>query len=95
MDHNGLNNTRANLRKCSRSLNCANKRGILAASGYRGVTLVRSGRWRAAVGFNRVNKYLGTFDTAEAAAVARDNFVFARYGEFAILNFPIEQGSHQ
>jgi len=87
-DRNGLNNQRSNLRICTRPKNAAaiqpqpNKTGFI---GVREDTRCRKPRFDALVG----GKLIGRFDTAEDAARARDHSVYERYGEFAILNFPV------
>jgi len=87
-DRDGLNNTRENLRECSRSLNCANKQLERPASGYRGVSFVK-GKWQARVTVDGRVRSLGVYLSAEEAARVRDAFVSQLYGEFAVLNFSI------
>lgn len=89
-DHDGLNNRRSNLRLCSRALNCANIRRAPAASGYRGVYYQKKDRrWQAQATVNNKTVNLGTFSDPSDAAKARDAYVAGLYGDFAILNFPV------
>lgn len=90
IDGDGLNNTRANLRSCSHTLNNANTERTLASSGYRGVYWEPNKEKYAArisLGGRRL-KRLGSFDSPIEAAKVRDDFVAELYGEFAVLNFP-------
>jgi AP2 domain len=90
IDHDGLNNRRSNLRPATNQQNLANNRQARGASGFRGVRLhKRDGCWEAQIG--RDNQYLGRFDTLEQAARAYDAAALARFGEFAIFNFPRER----
>lgn len=69
VDHDTLNNTRANLRVCTNSQNQQNRRGAASHSstGVRGVCKGKRGRFRAFV----QGSYLGSFTTVDqAAAVA-------------------------
>lgn len=93
VDHrngNGLDNTRANLRLATASQNQQNSRPRRGASSrYKGVFLDR-GMCRAAIGPAGHRKYLGTFASEEAAAVAYDAAAREMFGEWAQLNFPEE-----
>lgn len=86
-DDDGLNNIRSNIRLCSHSLNCAAKKLPMPASGYRGVYPEKH-RYRAISSSNGKRVDLGYYDSAIAAALARDAAVYELFGEFAVLNFP-------
>jgi hypothetical protein len=69
-------NRRSNLRLLTRSENIRHlNHAPRAKSGFWGVTKVPSGRWAAANRRNGVPKCLGTHDSPELAAKARDAFL--------------------
>lgn len=85
IDLDGLNNRRSNLRKSTNEQNVQNQK--LKSSnrtGFKGVYVRENGKFGAEI--SRV--HLGTFDTAEAAALAYDDAAREMHGEFARLNFP-------
>ena len=91
IDGNGFNNMRENLRLCTRGQNLANRNldKVRGGMGYLGVTWFKPrGKWKAAVGHNYKEHFVGYFDDPQEAAIARDRMAIALHGEFASLNFP-------
>lgn len=85
-NHDGLDNRKTNLRKCSKSENQRNKSPKKnGSSKYLGVHFVKNrNKWRAGIGFP--NKFLGEYKTEEEAAIAYNNAARKLHGEFANLN---------
>jgi len=96
VDHrNGhsLDNRKDNLRLSTPSQNSCNSRRDKSNtySQYRGVSFSkRKGKWFAAIRANGKKLWLGYFDSELAAAKAYDRAARKYHGQFATLNFPIE-----
>lgn len=94
VDHangNPLDNRRENLRIATHQQNTWNRRmSRNNTSGFKGVISVHTGRFTAQIGKDSKVYHLGTYDTAEDAAMAYDDAAVEMFGEFAALNFPRE-----
>tara|TARA_R110000744_G_scaffold208917_1_gene327734 strand:+ start:308 stop:859 length:552 start_codon:yes stop_codon:yes gene_type:complete len=95
VDHiNGdaLDNRKENLRICTRSENCWNKKVRSdSKSGFKGVYVRPNNRYYAYIGDpDRKSRHisLGTYGTPEEAARAYDKKATELHGEYAVLNFP-------
>jgi len=91
INHNGLDNRRANLRiatPAQNARNCRqNKNG--KSSKYRGVWHNKQNRkWRATIGYDYKRRQIGYFKKETDAAKAYDRAAKELHGEFASLNFP-------
>ncbi len=89
INHNGLDNRKANLRLVSPEQNKWNNRKYRGkhSSKYKGVTK-RDGKWRAYIRHKRKDYRIGCFDNEEAAARAYDAKAKELFGQYACLNFP-------
>lgn len=89
INHDPLDNRRANLRLATPSQNNANSARRENRTGYRGVYPHRqSGRYVAQISVAGRIKSLGLHDTPEAAALAYDRAATQTRIAFARLNFP-------
>lgn len=87
-DGNGLNNTKENLRICTRSQNSKNQKPKNGGSSlYKGVYFNKdTGKWLARITTNRNCKYLGLFGNEIDAAKEYNNEALKMHGEFAKIN---------
>jgi len=89
VNHDGLDNRKANLRNCTIRQNNANSRSARGASSkYKGVSWNRTRKkWAAYVKKDNKQLYLGLFENEIAAAKAYDKKAGELFGKFASLNF--------
>lgn len=92
INHNSLDNRRANLRLVTVAQNNMNRRPWKGASKYKGVTFHRrQKRFIARVTINGKRLHLGSFINEIDAAKAYDEAAKKYYGKYACLNFPPQQ----
>jgi hypothetical protein len=91
-NHNKLDDTRTNLRNCTRQQNMRNTRKHAnASSRFKGVGYSRQhGRWFARIHFGDRTIWLGLFTEELEAARTYDRAAIGYFGEFANVNFPEE-----
>lgn len=89
IDHNGLNNTKLNLRECSAQENNFNSLPRKnKTSKYKGVHFNKTNnKWRVCVTKNRKRIHIGFYTCEHEAAYNYDKHSIDAYGEFAYLNF--------
>lgn len=92
VDHingNKMDNRRTNLRICTHQQNsCNQKKRSTNKSGYTGVSFFKAtGQYEAYIWCNYKKIYLGLFDSAVEAAMARDKAALIYHGQYARLNF--------
>jgi hypothetical protein len=89
IDHDGLNNQRANLRSANGSQSRANTRKLKeGTSRYKGVSWSSSlQKWQAAIMSNGKTTYLGRYDIEEDAARAYDAKARELFGDYAFTAF--------
>lgn len=85
IDGNGLNNSRSNLRVCTRAQNLRNSSARKQRK-YKGVQRVVGGKYIAKICFNGLHIHLGTFETEIEAAMAYNQAAKEYHGDFARLN---------
>jgi hypothetical protein len=90
INHNGLDNRRANLRFVTSRQNSWNVRKRHGCSSkYKGVHLQkRDGKWLANIICRGERFYLGCFDDEQSAAKAYDEKAKQLFKDYAVLNFP-------
>ena len=88
IDHDGLNNTRSNLRFCTRSENNMNQRKKNnCTSIYKGVYFSKNEKkWKSTIAINGKNVHLGYFVSETEAAKAYNAKAIELFCEFANLN---------
>ena len=88
IDSNGLNNQKANLRKCDVQQNAANKRHA-NSNGFKGIAFLKrplAKPWLAHIKFNGRLMHIGYYKTKIEAASAYDQKAIELFGAFAKLN---------
>jgi len=90
INHNGLDNRKANLRPAIHTQNIWHRRKFKkhSRSKYKGVDWANDmKRWRARIRVNGKRIYLGSFTSEIAAAHTYDSAARKHHGDFAALNF--------
>jgi len=96
INHDGIDNRKANLRICTRSQNQSNRRKRAGCSSqYKGVSWYARGQvWQVHIKVNYQNIYLGRFANELDAADAYDEAARKHFGEFALTNDEMDTLDH-
>jgi hypothetical protein len=90
INHNGLDNRKANIRPATHTQNVWHRRKfkVQSRSRFKGVDWAKDmKRWRARIRVNGKRIYLGSFTDETDAAKAYDRAAKKYHGQFAVLNF--------
>ena len=88
INHNGLDNRKANLRPATVAQNSWNRRSKKNAGRFRGVAWNKKlKKWRVRISHENKTVYNRFFDDEIQAAKAYDNAAKKYHGNFAVLNF--------
>lgn len=88
INHDPLDNRRANIRLCTPAENTRNRRPQKNGSGYKGVRYKKNQNlWEARIRLNGKRRSIGYYATAVRAAIAYDKAAREMHGEFAHTNF--------
>ncbi len=95
INHDGRDNTKRNLRSCTKAQNACNQRPQQGcSSAFIGVGRLKgTTKWYARIRDHGHQLWLGTFDDERAAARARDAAALAIYGPYTHLNFPAHRAT--
>ncbi|KKN71936.1 hypothetical protein LCGC14_0415820 [marine sediment metagenome] len=92
INHNTLDNRRANMRVCTNSQNSCNSLPVEGSSKYKGVHWSEyQERWVAQIKLDYKYHNVGVFKDEIKAAEAYDEKAIELFGEFAYLNFSREK----
>lgn len=87
INHDGLDNRRANIRISTTTQNQQNRRVQPGTSKFKGVIFHR-GSWLAQINIEGNRIFLGSYDSEVAAALVYDREARKHFGEFVCPNFP-------
>lgn len=93
INHNPLDNKKANLRICTHAQNMRNQKKRRGSSNFKGVHWNKNAKkWMAQITCNYKKHYLGYFEKEENAAKVYDRVAKELFGEFALTNFETKDG---
>ena len=85
INHNGLDNRRANIRACTPAENQHNRRKQKSSTGHKGVTRFE-GKYFAQIRCDNIYYYLGLYRSEKTAGRVYDQAARRLHGEFACTN---------
>lgn len=96
VNHNGLDNRRANLRPASKAEQQANTRPPARAktSPYKGVARIGPARWRVLITTDGRPRHVGCFNDEWEAALAYDKAATEAWGDYALTNQKMKENGH-
>jgi len=88
INHDALDNQKANLRVCTHAQNHMNRVKVSGTSSlYKGVTWNKAlGKWKAYISYEGKFRHIGYFDNEIHAAISYDLWSHALFGQYALTN---------